>query len=233
MKIVLSIIIIYISFKPNNLRELIKMLVFFYLTSFIFGGAALAVIYMVNSGKISIQRGVIIGNYTLITIFAGVIIAFLVLISSFKIVKARISRNDLFCKIKIKIDKGEVKIKAMIDTGNFLKEPITNIPVVIVEHNLLKGLISNEILDNIEKILGGDLDNLSIETKNKYIPKLKLIPFSSIGKSNGMLLGIKADNIEIEEESKIKIIDKVIIGLYNKKISKRGDYSALIGIDML
>ena len=209
------------------------MILLVYLTSFIFGGAALAVIYMVNSEKISIQGGVIIGKYTLNTIFIGVIIAFLVLISSFKIIKAKISKNDLICNIKVKIDGEEVKMKAMIDTGNFLKEPITNIPVIIVEQSILKGIISNEILDNIDKILGGDLEKLSIEIKNKYIPKLKIIPFNSIGKSNGMLLGVKADNIEIEEETKVKKVDQVIVGLYNKKLSKKGEYSALIGIDML
>ena len=101
----------------------------------------------------------------------------------------------------ITIDNSEITTKAMLDTGNFLKEPITNIPVVIVEHSLFKGIISNEILDNIENILGGDLKNLSIETKKKYMSKLKIIPFNSIGKSNGILLGLKADKIEIEEEN--------------------------------
>ena len=233
MKLILSVIVIYVSFKPDNIRELMKLLVFFYLTSFLFGGSALAVIYMVNSGKISIQSGEIIGGYTIITILIGVIIAFFVLIISFKLVKLKISKNDLFCNIRVKIDNGVIKTKAMLDTGNFLKEPITNIPVVIVEHSLFKGIISNEILDNIENILGGDLKNLSIETQKKYMSKLKIIPFNSIGKSNGILLGLKADKIEIEEEKEVKNIDRVIIGLYNKRLSKKGEYNALIGIDIL
>lgn len=209
------------------------MILLFYLTSFIFGGAALAVIYMVNSEKITILSGEIVGRYTLFTILLGIVIAFSVLIISFRFFKSKISKNDLFCNIKIKFDNNEIQTKAMLDTGNFLKEPITNIPVVILEHHLLKGVIPNEIIDNIEDILGGDLNNLSIEIKNKYMSKLKIIPFSSLGKQNGMLLGIKATCMEIEEENNVKKADKVIIGVYNKKLSKSGKYHALIGIDIL
>ena len=165
MKILLSIVIIYISFTPKSLKEIIKMISLFYLTSFIFGGAALAMIYISNFGKISIQNGLIIGNYTIFTITLGSLTAILVVIISFKFIKSKISKNDLLCYITIKINKSKVKTQAIIDTGNFLKEPITNIPFIIIEHSLLYGVISNEILDNIENILGGDLKNLSDETK--------------------------------------------------------------------
>ena len=140
---------IYISFKPKNIKEISKMLVFFYLTSFVFGGAALGLIYVVNTGKISIQNGVIIGNYTLKTILVGVAIAFFIMISAFKFVKFKISKKDLFCNITIKINQKKVKTRAMVDTGNLLKEPITNIPVAVVEHELLYDAVPKEILDEI------------------------------------------------------------------------------------
>ena len=209
------------------------MTVYFYLTSFVFGGAALGAIYMINSGKISIQNGMLIGKYTIFTILAGVIIAFFVLIFAFKFVKAKFSKSDLFCNIVIKINQKEIKTTAMLDTGNLLKEPITNIPVVVVEHKLLYQTIPDEILDNIEQILGGDLDKIPEDIKNEYISKLKVIPFSSLGKQNGMLLGLKADGLEIEEQNCVKNVDRVIIGMYNKKLSKKDEYSALLGFDVI
>ena len=118
----------------------------------------------------------------------------------------------------------------MIDTGNLLKEPITNIPVVVVESNLLKNIIPNEILENIDSILGGDLSKIPENIKNQYFLKMRVIPFTSLGKENGMLLGIKAQEIKIEEMNETRKIEKGIIGLYNKKINKRGEYHALIGL---
>ena len=120
----------------------------------------------------------------------------------------------------------------MIDTGNILKEPISNIPVIVIEHNCLKGLIHQDILNNIDNILGGVLDNISQEVQNEYISKLKVIPFTSIGKQNGMLLGMVLNNLKIEQKNNVKIVKKVIVGLYNKKLSKKDDYHALIGIDV-
>lgn len=224
---------VYLAFTPKTLKEMLKMMVFFYLTSFVFGGAALSVIYMVNTGKISIQNGMILGSYTLKTILIGVIIAFIVVILAFKLVKAKFSKKDLFCPITIKINGKEIKTIAMLDTGNLLKEPITNIPVIVVEHTLLQDAVPKEILDNIEKILGGDLEEIPENIKNEYMSKLKVIPFTSLGKQNGMLLGLKADGVELEEAEEVKKVDKIMIGMYNKKLSKKEEYSALLGIDVL
>ena len=118
----------------------------------------------------------------------------------------------------------------MIDTGNLLKEPITNVPVIVVEDKLFKNTIDEEILDNIENILGGDLSNISETIKNKYISKMRVIPFTSIGKQHGMLLGIKAQEVIIEENTETRKLNKVIIGLYNKKLNKKNEYQALIGL---
>lgn len=233
IKFILSIVIIYISFTPKSFKELIKMIIFFYLTSFVFGGAALGMIYMVNMGKVSIQNGMIIGNYTMKTIAIGAIVAFIIIILAFRFVKSKFTKSDLFCNITIKINNKEIKTKAMLDTGNLLKDPITNIPVVVVEHKLLYEAVPKEILDNIENILGGDLEKIPEEIKNEYLSKLKIIPFTSLGKQNGMLLGLKADGIKLEEENDVKNVDKVIIGMYNKKLSKKDEYSALLGIDII
>ena len=230
MKFILSIIMIYISFETKNYKELLKKTVFFYFTSFAFGGGALAVIYMVNAKKISIENGIILGKYTLFTIAIGVTLAFIVTIISFKLIKNKISKKDLIRNITIKINNKYIKVKAMIDTGNLLKEPITNVPVIVVEDKLFKNTIDEEILDNIENILGGDLSNISETIKNKYISKMRVIPFTSIGKQHGMLLGIKAQEVIIEENNETRKLNKVIIGLYNRKLNKKNEYQALIGL---
>lgn len=46
-----------------------------------------------------------------------------------------------------------------------------------------------------------------------------------------MLLGIKADEIEIINEEDVKK-QEAIIGIYNKSLTKRGEYRALVGIEL-
>jgi hypothetical protein len=48
-----------------------------------------------------------------------------------------------------------------------------------------------------------------------------------------MLIGIRADKVLVEyEEEKIEK-ENVIVGIYNKSLTKRGEYRALIGIELI
>lgn len=233
IKIMLSIVIIYVSFNSKNLKDLSKKIILFYLSSFVFGGATISIIYMVNSQSITIQNGVLVGNYTIRTILIGIIIAYFTVIIAFKNIKTKLSKKDLICDISIRLNNKEIKTKAMIDTGNLLKEPITNLPVIVMEHTLLYDVIPKEILDNTCEILGGDFSRIPEDIERTYLSKLKIIPYSSLGKQNGMLLGIKAENLIVILKEETKIIDKVMIGIYNKSLTKRGEYRSLLGLDVI
>ena len=174
-----------------------------------------------------------IKKYPLKTIILGAIIGFIIIITAFTIVKTKITKKDMFCNIKISLNGKEFETTAMIDTGNLLKEPITNTPVIVVEHTLLYECIPKEILNNLEELLGGDFNNIPEKVKEEYLTKLKFIPFASLGKQNGMLLGIKADYAKIINEEKEEKKENIIIGIYNKSLTKRGEYRALIGLDSI
>lgn len=232
-KAFLSIIMVYVGFNPQSIKKLFKQVFIFYLTSFVFGGVALYLIYVIKPQNALIRNGMFVGDYVLKVIFLGAIVAYVIIKIAIKIIKTKINSKDMYCNIKIKITGQMVSTKAMIDTGNLAKEPITNTPVVIVESSLLYDILPKEILNNLDMILGGDLSKIPEEIQNQYISKLRCIPFSSLGKQNGMLLGIKADEIEVEKEEDKKITKNVIIGIYDKSLTKRGEYRALVGLDLI
>lgn len=233
LKILLSIIIVYVAFNPQTLKKMWKYILFFYLVSFVFGGAAFSLIYIVKPQEILMKNGLFLGTYPLKIAILGAIVAFITITIVFKLAKNKISKKDLFCEMEICINNKKIETKTMVDTGNMLKEPISNTPVVVVEHMLLYECIPKEILNNLENIIGGDFSNISEKIKNEYISKLKLIPFSSLGKQNGMLIGIKPDYIKIKTEEKENKIENVIIGIYNKSLTKKGEYRALIGMELI
>lgn len=232
-KVILSIIMVYVSFNPQSIKKLFKQVFIFYLTSFVFGGVALYLIYVIKPQNALIRNGMFVGDYVLKVIFLGAIVAFVVIKIAIKIIKTKINSKDMYCNIRIKISGQIVSTKAMIDTGNLAKEPITNTPVIIVESSLLYDILPKEILNNLDMILGGDLSKIPKKIQSQYMSKLRCIPFSSLGKQNGMLLGIKADEIEVEREEDKKITKNVIIGIYDKSLTKRGEYRALVGLDLI
>ena len=153
IKFILSIIIVYISFNAQNVRQLARDILIFYLISFAFGGVAFALIYVVKPQDILMKNGLFLGTYALKTVSLGAIVAFLLVIGGFKVLKIKMTKKDMLCDIVVSLNGKEIETKAMIDSGNLLREPITNTPVIILEHTLLYKCMPKEILNNLEKII--------------------------------------------------------------------------------
>jgi len=266
LKILISIIIIYVSADTKNFKSLFKAVLVFYFVSFTFGGIALALLYFVKPENILMRNGVYIGTYTIKIVLLGGIVGFILISVVYSIIKSKHSKKKKVCEIKFAMEGNEKQVKALIDSGNFLKEPITGVPVVVVETMYLFGIVPKEILENIDDIICGNLEfltNLEEENENigigkdydlneekvidevlmekkgfkvkekikieeqqseitKFLNKFRVIPFNSLGKENGLLLGIKADYLQIieNEEFEHQKIENIIIGLYDKKLSK-------------
>lgn len=233
LKIIVSVVIMYISAETRGFKGLIKSVLVFYLVSFTFGGIALALLYFIKPEDILMRNGIYIGTYPIKIVLLGGIIGIILFSICHSIIKNKYGKKKKICDIEIGIEGNIKTVKALIDSGNFLKEPITGVPVVVVETTQLVQLIPREIIRNIEKIIAGDLSGL--EQGNKFINRFRLIPFNSLGKENGLLLGIKADYLKIIENGEYhhEKIENIIIGLYEKTLSKEGIYNAIIGADLL
>lgn len=230
VKIILSICMIYIAFKPRNIKIMFKELVVFYLVSFSLGGCAFALLYIVRPQDIFMKNGVYIGTYPIKIIFLGGIVGFLVTYVAFNVVKSKLNKKQLIYYIKIEIEDRSLETKVMLDTGNMLKDPISNAPVILIEKEKLYDILPGSLLNNIEKIWGGDNAG-AIDAK--YKSRLRIIPFSSVGKSNGMMIGIKTDKVKIFDDIDEIVRENVIICPYQKKFSKANKYFGLIGLDIL
>ena len=56
LKIILSISMVYIAFGSKNIKQFLKQLIIFYLTSFTFGGVAFAFLYFVKPQSILMKK---------------------------------------------------------------------------------------------------------------------------------------------------------------------------------
>ena len=200
------------------------------LVSFALGGCAFALLYVVRPQDIFMKNGVLIGTYPLKIALLGGIAGFVITYIAFKIVKTRITKNEIIYKAIVKIEEKELEINVLLDTGNLLKDPISSDAVILIEKIKLYKIVPKELLDNMNKFLGGEYENAE---NFEYKKRIRFIPFTSVGKQNGMLLGIKADFVKIITDVDEIINKKAIIGIYEKTFSKSGKYSGLIGLDIL
>lgn len=231
LKTFLSIIIVFIAFNPQNVKKMLKELLIFYLTTFTFGGIATYLIYVVKPQNAIVKNGMYVGTYVLKIIFIGAILGTFLLIISFRVVRNKMRKRDMICKTRIKLNGKEIILNTMIDTGNLLKEPLTGNSVIVVERSSLIDILPISILNNLDEILSGNFEKLPDKIKNEYVSRLKIIPFSSLGKQNGMLIGIKPESVEVITEDLIEKRKDAIVGIYGKSLTKRGEYNAIIGIE--
>ena len=101
-KFVLSIIMMYVAFKPQKVKKLCKQTIIFYLTSLIFGGVALYLIYYLKPEEILIKNGMYVGEYVLKVIILGAIFACIIVKISINLIKSKIKCS--YFKITIKLN---------------------------------------------------------------------------------------------------------------------------------
>ncbi len=233
-KLLLSMVIIAVTFWPEKLRDFLRLLAIFYLVSFVFGGAAFALFYFSDSGG-SVYNGVFyIESFPLKLLVISMVIAYLVIKWSWSFVKTRMIKEDVMVPISIEFGGNSVSVKSLIDTGNSLRDPISNLPVVVVEYTAVKELLPSEISEAFKDRTEENLELLS-ETiiKTDWASRFRLIPFNSLGKENGMLIGFKPDRVEVGAEDERKDYSDVIVGIYNNNLSCDQSYRALLSLELV
>ena len=234
-KIVLSFAIIAVSFSPETIGNFLKTLVCFYLSTFVFAGAAFSFIYFNQSGGI-IKNGIVYISWQskwtvliLAVITAGIATRVL-----WDIYQYRFTRDRLLVPIKVVFDSRIITIEALVDTGNSLHDPLTNMPVIVVEFKAIKDVLPQDIQNIFADSMENDLNRVtSIISNTTWISRFRIIPFTSLGVENGILLGFKPDFIEIGSDDSKKSIKDVIIGVYNRTLSKNERYKALLSPDLV
>lgn len=141
-KIVISVLMIIITFSYKNVRYFIKNISFFYMSSIILGGFLYLLnieISYKNEGIIFYHNGLSI-NFIILIILSPIIIY--VYIKQCKSLKH--TYNNYY-KIKINYKNKFKKINSFLDTGNRLVSPYNKSPVILVNEKIFKNIDDNYI----------------------------------------------------------------------------------------
>lgn len=235
MKIFLSIIIVKLAYNSKSIYLFIKQLSTFYFMSFIFGGATLGLYYFINNSLDTIFKE---NHYNLgfpiKYLIIGVIFGVIVVINIFNYHNEKALKEGFILDITIYLNGKNIKLRGLIDTGNSLTEPLSKLPVFVVEYKEIKDLLPEEIKKAFK---GGREDDFifleNIMRKFSKEIKFSLIPFKSVGNSKGVLIGFIPDFIIVSNLDGEKKYSDLIIGIYNGKLSKDNQYNGLLNGEIL
>ena len=114
--------------------------------------------------------------------------------------------------VELSYKNRKLRLKALRDTGNLLRDPITDSPVLV---------IGAEAAQKLTGLTSGQL-KAPLETMG-VIPGLRLIPYKAVGAS-GFLLALKLENVRIGSWQGSRIVAFAPEGL-----GGNGRYEALTG----
>ena len=235
IKFLISILMIIVAFNPESLQQFIKQISTFYMVSFLFAGATIGIFYIINNNSYSTRFS--FGNFNELLSFSiiGIGIAIILIIYILKFYQKKINKENYLTSIAIGLKDKEVNLVALIDTGNSLKEPISQKPVIIVEYSALETILPQSIRNmyiNNEELDLSTIGKIMEEIGDDM--RLRLIPFKSIGNDSGILIGFKPDTIKIYLENEVKkIANETIVAIYNDKLAVDEGYSGLLHPEIL
>ena len=111
-----------------------------------------------------------------------------------------------FASVEIFFEDRWVRLRAMADSGNLLREPLSNRPCIVADAKRLEGFFSRDILSIMKDNETAKIENIP----RKYAKRICFIP-TRTATGEGMLLGMRADRIVIETEKDRKEVEAVVV----------------------
>ena len=214
---------IAVAFRPRGVRVFLGMVLVGFLCSFTIGGLGMMLVYRLPTVSLGLLAVCILGAY--------VLIKFVI-----RMVDNITIKKQMLCPVTIYIGEEELSLRALVDTGHTLHDPLNNAPVIIAEFDSVKEILPDGVRLMFYERQEDDLTGvLSAMEGSRFYERVRMIPFVSLGVASGMLIGFRADRVELEAEFSAgqREIRDVVIGIYNRKLCGDGRYQGLIGAELV
>lgn len=237
--LLLSYLMIIVTFGKRFWRERVKALVLLYISTFFLGGL-LNSLYSYTSFGFYLKKN---QSYLyLLFIFVSALAALIIFIRFLRKLKRKESE---FYQTELIFNGKTVRAVGFMDTGNCLRDPYFGKPVIVTEYTVIEPLLTNsqntmlrKLLDDFESgsspfdgLKGEELrrsfhGKISENIQEEFLP-IRLIPFHSVGK-NGILPAFELDKIILWEEREETVREKVLAAVSREKLSVRKDYQIIL-----
>lgn len=218
MKIVSAIFMILIAFGGE--RNLLRVTIVFFAVSAAFGGAVYGASML--GGYPDPRRGGIYVPVSLRVLILSFAVCYVAISLVFRRIATRTERS--IQKLCIELTGQSITLSALRDTGNHLYDPISGKPVVVMEAGCVSPLFPHEINHILQMHSTVPSKALELLLQTGYRSRFRLVPYTAIGVSAGLLLAFSPDSIEINGKKQRDIL----IALSPTRLCEDGEYCAVI-----
>lgn len=184
------------------LRGGLRLILTFYIVSFVMGGVTLAVIYLSGVKGVAGNGYVYMEAPTYALVALGVFVSCVLMNIFVKFMGNVIRKQKLRCRAALEIGEKTFELTAYTDTGNSLRDPVSGAPVSVISKSK-----AEEILAAMPE---GDMAK-----------RFCIIPFRAAGTERGTMSGFRADRLTLETEggSGERYFAPAVIAVYEGEFS--------------
>lgn len=236
-KLLYSMGIILSTFGFRRFRLFFQSLLTFYFVSFLIGGGLFAVHYFLQSSQSYAQmlasRTMSFGDpISWMLVFIGFPVLWIFSKKRLDHMEVRKVSYKERARVIIKIDGKEIETVGIVDSGNKLYDPLSHSPVMFISQAAGAGVIPEALFEK-----GQDPTTLFNDEQNSipddWQKRMAIIPYRGIGGGSQFVLGIKPDEVIINQNNKSVKCKKVMIALTQHQLSAEKDFDCILHPDLL
>lgn len=235
-KIACSFIMVLVSYAPLSLRGFARAIVFFYLISFAMGGAVTAATLMADQTPAYLQAwkqgGMSRDDFHYGWLIFGVITAFVFGYGGVLFIRKNWLKQNLLNDLTILLPGQKLCVRALLDTGNQLTDPVSQNPVIVVQAGIMQKHLPENILRAIESEEEETILHEISGLDREWAARVRMIPFNSVDKAHRLMVGFRPDGVELRNKKQVTRKADVVIGLVKRTLSSEGQYQALLHPDI-
>ncbi|MDQ0206439.1 sigma-E processing peptidase SpoIIGA [Alkalicoccobacillus murimartini] len=228
-KLIYSAFIILIAFGYKRWTYYVQGLAMFYFVTFMTGGALFALHFFWQTELDLFSSGLrtetSIGSpVSWLLVVLGFPLVWYFSKHRFDTIETKAVNFQQLAKVEISIGEHCFKMDGLIDSGNQLRDPITRVPVMIIEANLLEEAFGQDV---VKAMLHLNMDDSSSNTQ-WLSDRLRIIPFRAVGQSQPFLAAIKPDEVKVRFQDQVYRSTHVLVGVQQMEFSPDGLYKAIL-----
>jgi stage II sporulation protein GA (sporulation sigma-E factor processing peptidase) len=232
-KLVYSALIVLIAFGYRRLSLFLQALGMFYLVTFVMGGGLFALHYFLQSQSFYVQ-GMSLSTYgfgdpiSWVLIFVGFPLLWWFSKKRFDQVVLRKWKADERVDVRIQFGETIIEGVGIVDTGNQLRHPLNQAPVMFISHEVCRNQIPEQLITQ------DPLKALGDQTlPEAWAKRLTIIPYRNVSGMNQTVLGLKPDVVVLKSSSGELLCKKVIVALTDHQLSIETDFNCILHPDMV
>jgi stage II sporulation protein GA (sporulation sigma-E factor processing peptidase) len=233
-KFLFSVVIVFSTFGYYRLSVFLKRLSAFYLVGFLLGGGLLGIHNLLQSENM-ILSGIVMTHstgfgtpITWLFIFVSFPILWILSGKSFRQLTYASKKANYFAEVEIFFSYHTVHCRGLLDTGNQLYEPITRIPVSIIDVELFKEILPHSFYCQIKERKSLTTDLICAELSDEWMQRIRLIPYRGVSRTMDLLIALRPDHVILTTTEGTYKCTKALIGLNPVSLSSDGSYQAIL-----